>query len=333
MSKTMKLPNLKGEDVLITGGLGFVGSNLAQLCCELGARVTIYDCLEPRSGGNRENIREIADDVNVLLNDTRNFDGLCKAVKKKSLIFNCAAHTSHPMSMREPWLDLEVNGAGTINLLEAVRHYNAGAKIVHVGTTTQIGRMKTSPVTEDHSEFPMDIYSANKTVAEKYVMIYSNVYKIPATSIRLPNVYGPRSNIRSSEFGFINYFMGLALQGKNLTVYGSGQQLRNIVYVKDAANALVMAAINNRANGDVFFASGDHQVKIIDIAKSIVTNFRSGKVQKVRWPKHRKAIEIGDAVISNAKIKHRLGWKPVWSLDDGLAETQRFLSSRRAAYI
>src|SRR5438046_1039220 len=164
-SPTLILPSLKNHQVLITGGLGFIGSSLAHRCIALGAGETIYDCLEPRSGGNQENIREISNKVSVVLNDIRNFDSLCEIIKGKHIVFNCAAYTSHPNSMKEPWLDLDVNCAGVINLLEAVRRYNPKIKVVHVGTSSQIGRMKSNPVTEDHPEFPLDIYSANKPVS------------------------------------------------------------------------------------------------------------------------------------------------------------------------
>jgi UDP-glucose 4-epimerase len=295
--------------------------------------VTIYDALEPRSGGNLSNLEGIADRVAIVLKDIRNFDAVSEAVKGQHIIFNCAAHTSHPDSMKEPWLDLEVNCAGVINVLEAARRCNKRVKIVHVGTSSQIGRMKENPVTEEHSEFPLDIYSANKTASEKYVLIYANAYKIPATVVRLPNVYGPRSNIRSSEFGFINYFFGLALQNKNLTVYGAGQQLRNLIYIEDAVKALLLATKIASSKPEVLFASADHQVSIMKIAETIVKIFGRGRVKNVKWPEPRKSIEIGDAVISNRKIKRLLGWRPQWNLEKGLIETERYFSPRIEAYL
>lgn len=332
-TKQLERLALKNKNILITGGLGFVGSNLAQALVRLGANVTIYDCLEPRSGGNLENIKEIHGKVKVILNDIRNFDSLSASIKDKDIVFNCAAFTSHPNSMKEPWMDLDVNCTGVINLLEAARRYNKKVKIVHVGTSSQIGRMKFSPVNEDHPEFPLDIYSANKTAAEKYVLIYANVYKIPAVVIRIPNVYGPRSNIKSGEFGFINYFIGQAIKNKSITVYGSGRQLRSLLYIEDCVKALILAALNKKCEGEVLFASGAHQISVIRVAQQILKIFGKGKIKNIPWPPERKSIEIGDAVLSNKKIKRILGWCPEWELEQGLQETYQFYSRRAVYYL
>src|SRR5688572_3437312 len=216
----LSAPTMKGQRVLITGGLGFIGSNLAHQCLELGAEVTIYDCLDPRSGGHMYHVHDIKNSVRVILNDIRNFEGICSGILNQDVIFNCAAYTSHPNSMREPLIDIDVNCKGVINLLEAARRFNQDAKLVHVGTSTQIGLMQINPVDESHPEFPVDIYSANKSASEKYVLIYGKAYNMRMTVVRLANVYGPRSNIKSPDFGFMNYFIGLALQDKELTIFG-----------------------------------------------------------------------------------------------------------------
>jgi UDP-glucose 4-epimerase len=323
---------MRGQRVLITGGLGFIGSNLAHQCLRLGAEVTIYDCLDPRSGGNNYNINDIRDDVKVLLNDIRNFEGVCSAILNQDILFNCAAYTSHPNSMREPLIDIDVNCKGVINLLEAARRFNPEIKIVHVGTSTQIGRMQFSPVTELHPEFPADIYSANKSASEKHVLIYGGAYQLRTTVIRLANVFGPRSNIKSSDFGFINYFIGLALMGRELTIFGEGSQLRNISYVEDAVAALVLAAMNEKSNNEVFFAVADKQHSVAEIANTLVENI-GGTGRFVDWPAERKAIEIGDAVISNAKIKTVLGWSPLFDLQRGLVRTREYFTPCLKHYI
>jgi len=321
----VSLPTMKGQRVLITGGLGFIGSNLACHCLALGAEVSIYDCLDPRSGGNIFNAHDIIDSVEIIFNDIRSSEGLSAAVEDKDVIFNCAAYTSHPNSMKDPLIDVDVNCKGVINLLEAARHSNPEAKIVHVGTSTQIGRMRFNPVTELHPEFPVDIYSANKSVSEKYVLIYANAYGMRTTVVRLANVFGPRSNIKNSDFGFINYFIGLALQGKELTVFGKGEQLRNVSYVEDCTSALILAAQNDSTNGQVFFAAGDKQYNVAELAREI-TSLIGGAVRFMDWPKDREAIEIGDAVISNEKIKSALNWAPRYNLNSGLLKTKEYFS-------
>lgn len=314
---------LSGKRVLITGGLGFIGSNLAHRCLELGAAVTLYDCLDPRSGGNMYNVQDIEGDLDVVLNDVRNFDGISAAVRKQDILFNCAAYTSHPNSMTDPIVDIDVNCKGVMHVLEAARRFNPGLKIVHVGTSTQIGRMQCSPVDELHPEFPRDIYSANKSASEKYVLIYGSYYNMATTVIRLANVFGPRSNIRTPDFGFMNYFIGLGLRDKELTVFGDGAQLRNVSYVDDCVEALVLAALLPEANGQVYFASGARQYSVLEIATAIVRHI-GGSIRRVEWPKSRAALEIGDAVISNAKIKEALHWQPEVELDDGLVRTARY---------
>jgi UDP-glucose 4-epimerase len=324
--------DLRGRKVLITGGLGFIGSNLAHRCLELGAEVTVYDCLDPRSGGNMYNIQAIQDSLHIILKDIRNFEGLSACIRGQDILFNCAAYTSHPQSMREPLIDIDVNCKGVINVLEAARRFNAEMKIVHVGTSTQIGRMHASPVDEWHPEFPTDVYSANKSVSEKYILIYGSAYRMRTTVVRLANVFGPRSNIRSPEFGFMNYFIGLALQGKLLPVFGGGEQLRNISYADDCVAALLMAAQSAESEGQVFFAVSDQQYSVADIAHAIAANI-GGEVKFVEWPKDRAAIEIGDAVISNQKIKAQLGWMPRYSLAEGLAKTGEYFRPCLTKYL
>jgi UDP-glucose 4-epimerase len=324
---------LKGRKVLITGGLGFIGSNLAHRCVEAGAEVTIYDNLDPHSGGNLFNIEGIRDRVGVHFRDVLDFDALVESVYQHEVIFNCAASTSHPFSMREPWLDLDVNSRGALNLLEAIRRFNKTAVLVHVGTSTQLGRLHSSPADEHHPEFPTDIYSANKSASEKYVLVYAKAFGLAASVIRLSNVYGPRATIRSADFTFNNYFVGLALQDKDITVYGDGRQLRNVIFVQDAVSALMIAAEAPESRGETFFAVGDHHFTVADLAEATVRHMGSGRVHHVPWPEDRKAVDIGDAVISNAKIRRMLGWAPVCGLEEGLEKTREYYASCLAHYL
>jgi UDP-glucose 4-epimerase len=323
---------MKGKRVLITGGLGFIGSNLAHRCVDLGAEVTIYDCLDPRSGGNMYNVHDIEASVHIILNDIRSFEGVSACIRGQEVAFNCAAYTSHPNSMKDPLTDIDVNCKGVINLLEAARRFNPELRVIHVGTSTQIGRMVSDPVDERHPEFPVDIYSANKTASEKYVLVYGSAYKMWTSVVRLANVFGPRSNIKSPDFGFVNYFIGLALQGKDLTVFGEGHQLRNISYVDDCVDALVLAAENPSSRGHAFFAVSDRQYRVAEISNAIVA-YIGGRVKFVDWPKDREAIEIGDAIISNQKIKAVLGWTPKYDLEGGLARTHEYFRPCLGKYL
>jgi len=317
------LPDLGGQKVLITGGLGFIGSNLARECLRLGARVTVYDCLDPNSGGNLYNINGIADAIEVCFNDILDYAHLSKQVALHDVIFNCSASTSHPFSMREPWLNLEVNSRGVINILESLRRFYRNAKLVHLGTSTQLGRLQYLPADEKHPEFPADIYSANKSVSEKYALIYANAYQMRTTVVRLSNVYGPRASIHSPDFTFNNYFIGLALQNKDITVFGDGRQKRNVIHVDDAVSALILASQSDNANNQALFAVGDQHFSLSEIAAATADNI-GGRVRFVDWPLERKAVDIGDAIISNQKIKELLCWSPRKDFIEGLVTTKEY---------
>lgn len=323
---------LSGRRVLVTGGLGFIGSNLAQRCLELGAEVTVYDNLDPSCGGNLANLDGTQGRLRVIREDIRSLDSATAAMKGVELVFNCAAYTSHTGSMKDPRAYVDVNCRGVIELLLAAQ--SAGCeRFVQVGTSSQIGPMLEQPVTEDHPEFPADVYSATKSAAEKIVLAYGRSLGVPVGVVRLANVYGPRASIRSPAFGFINYFIGLALQGKELTVYGDGSQLRTVTFVDDVVEALILAAVSPEGAGRVYFAAADGQQTVRDLALAIVRAIGRGRVLSIEWPKERAAIEIGDAVISSRRITDALGWHAVVSLEEGLARTRAYFEPRLARYV
>jgi UDP-glucose 4-epimerase len=330
---TQKQLFLKSKRVLITGGLGFIGSNLAHKCIELGAKVTVFDCLDPRSGGNLYNVQKIRDRIKICFHDILNFDQITEHIVDKDIIFNCAASTSHSFSMREPWLDQDVNSRGMINLLEAIRRFNPEIRFVHIGTSTQLGKLHYQPADESHPEFPTDIYSANKSVSEKYALIYAAAYNLNLCVIRLANVFGPRASIHSSEFTFNNYFIGLALQNKTITVFGDGKQLRNVLFVDDAVNALILASQNDKMKGETFFAVSDSHYSVVQIAEETVKYIGAGSVNCIDWPAGRKAIDVGDAVISNKKIMNYINWLPQCTLEEGLVKTKDYYTTCLDKYL
>lgn len=324
---------LAGKRVLITGGLGFIGSNLVHACVAAKAEVTIFDCLDPRSGGNPHNILGVQDRIRLAYHDIQDFDRVSQFVANSEIVFNCAASTSHPFSMREPWLDQDINCTGTINLLEAIRRYNPKARLVHVGTSTQLGPLHYSPADEHHPEFPTDIYSANKSVSEKYVLIYAKSHGLWTTVARLTNTYGPRAAIHSPEFTFNNYFVGQCLQNKPITVFGTGAQKRNVLFVADAVEALMQLAATEVARGETYFVAGDDHFSVAEIAQATVEIMGQGELRHVDWPTERKATDFGDAVISNAKIKQHIGWSPQHDLRAGLLQTRQYFTEHRQHYL
>jgi len=319
------------KKVLITGGYGFIGSNLAQKCVELGMEVTIIDNLDTGSGGNIFNVQNIKDKIEIVNGDITDIDVLAGVIKNKDFIFNCAASTSHTLSMKQPLLNLQNNCKAVINILELIKNLSLKSKLIHLSTTTQLGKLIFKPADENHPEFPTDIYSANKMASEKYVLLYSRSFDIKAIVFRLCNVYGPRAAIHSPNFTFNNYFIGQALQNKSITVFKPGNQIRNSIYIDDVIEAIIKGA-NSNLSSDIFQIVNDEHFTVKEIAEMTI-EVLGGKLDLIDWPENNLKIEIGDALLSNEKAKKYLNWFPKVTIKEGLNLTKAYYIKHLSNYL
>lgn len=313
--------------ILILGGAGFLGSSLVRRCLkEVSNELTVLDSLDPRFGSTTKSLKEVWNQIKFIKGDIRETKLMKKAVQNKDVIFNCAAQTSHPLSLKDPFLDTEINCLGNLTLLEAVRKYNKKALLIYTSSSTVIGKSYGEVVDEKHSEYPLDIYSANKSAAEKYYYIYNKVHGLKTISLRFANLYGPYGK-DSPEFGFINYFISLAKDNRTIKIYGSGRQTRNVMYVEDAADLLYQCISHRNIYGNIYFATHREHYSIIYIAKKIINVFGRGKIKKIKWPKLRRKVEIGNMVISAAKLFYEIKFEPKYNLEEGLKKTKRIMLS------
>lgn len=307
--------------VLITGGLGFIGSNLARRLVDLGARVTLVDSLIPDYGGNRFNIAGYEDRLCVNLADVRDPHAMRALVQGQDLLFNLAGQVSHIDSMTDPFSDLEINARAQLSILEACRHENPDIKVVYAGTRQQYGKPQYLPLDERHLQHPTDVNGVNKLAGEWYHIVYHTAYGLRTASLRLTNTYGPRQLMQHNRQGFIGWFIRLAVEGKEIQLYGDGRQLRDLNYVDDVVDAFLRVGASDASNGQVYNLGGDMPVSLYDLAHLLVEIAGQGSVRLVPWPEERKRIDIGDVYSSYASIEAALGWRPTTSLRDGLART------------
>jgi UDP-glucose 4-epimerase len=322
-----------GRRVLVTGGLGFIGSNLSRELVTLGARVTIVDALIPDYGGNRFNIEGIEERVRLDVSDVRDGDAVRGLVRGQDVIFNLAGQVSHIDSMRDPHTDLEINCRAQLSLLEACRAHNPGVKVVFAGTRQVYGRPSSLPVTEDHLVRPTDVNGINKAAGEYYHLVYNNVFGLRACSLRLTNVFGPRQLLKHNRQGFIGWFIRLALEDQEIQIYGDGSQVRDLVYVDDAADAFLRAGASDAANGRVFNVGGLEPITHRGLVERLIAVAGSGRYRFVDWPSEKRAIDIGSFYADSSLIARTLGWRPVTPIREGLQQTVAFYREHLSHYV
>jgi len=318
--------------VMITGGLGFIGSNLARRLVALGARVLLVDSLIPDCGGNLFNVDDLTDRLTVNIADIRQPSTMNYLVRGCDVIFNLAGQVSHIDSMRDPYTDLEVNCRAQLTILEACRNYNGAAKVVYAGTRQVYGRPDSLPVNEAHLVRPTDVNGINKVAGEYYHLVYNNVFGVRACSLRLTNVYGPRQLIKHNRQGFIGWFIRLAVEHGVIRLYGDGSQLRDLVYVDDVVDAFLRAGAEDACSGEVFNVGGAEPISLKDLASVLVRLAGGGRLECIDWPPDKKAIDIGSFYADSSKLRSATGWTPTMSLERGLQRTIDFYRANFSRY-
>jgi UDP-glucose 4-epimerase len=319
--------------VMITGGLGFIGSTLAHQLVDLGARVLLVDSLSPEYGGNLFNVDGIEDRVQINIADVRQQSTMNYLVRGNDVIFNLAGQVSHIDSMQDPYTDLEINCRSQLSILEACRRNNPGVKVVFAGTRQVYGRPDSLPVTEQHLVRPTDVNGINKAAGEYYHLVYNNVFGVRACSLRLTNVYGPRQLLKHNRQGFIAWFIRLALENAEIQIYGDGDQLRDFVFVDDAADAFLRAGASDACNGQVFNVGGLEPIAHLALVRLLTSVAGSGRYRLVEWPPEKKAIDIGDFHADSSLIERTLGWRPTTALREGLQRTLDYYRAHMRHYV
>lgn len=323
----------KGKNVLITGGLGFIGSNLAIRLVNLGANVSIVDSLIADHGANFFNVEPIKNKINIITSDIRDRNIISRLIKEKHYIFNLAGQVSHIDSMHNPYQDLEINCTSQLSLLEACREHNPTVKIVFASTRQIYGKPKYLPMDENHVLQPIDVNGINKAAGEQYHILYSNVYGIRTCSLRLTNTYGPRQLIKHNKQGFIAWFINRLILGKKISIFGDGTQLRDLNFVDDVVEAHLLAATKKEADGEIFNLGSNIHISLEDLVKKMIKIYGKGEYELVPFPEDKKKIDIGSCYCSFDKIEKKLGWRPQVSLDEGLKKTFAYYKKNKEHYL
>ena len=321
-----------GADVLVTGGLGFIGSALARQLVGIGAKVTLVDSLIPEYGGNLFNIQDIRDRVTVDLTDVRDVSAMSSLIKKRRILFNLAGQTSHLDSMTDPVTDLNINAAAQLHILEACRLHNPDLKIVFASTRQVYGRPEYLPVDEKHPVNPIDVNGINKLAGEWYHLLYNDVYRIRACALRLTNTYGPGMRVKDARQTFLGIWIRRLIEQKPIRIFGSGEQRRDFNFVTDVVDALLLAAASDDANGKVFNLGHHEQISLKQLAALLVKLNGNGNFELVPFPDDRQAIDIGDYYADFRKIDKSLGWTPKVVLEEGLKQTLEYYRVNRTHY-
>jgi UDP-glucose 4-epimerase len=328
----MSLQAFHSKRVLITGGLGFIGSNLARRLLDLGASVTVVDSLIPEYGGNPFNLADCADRLRINVSDVRDEHSLRYLVQGQDFLFNLAGQTSHLDSMQDPETDLEINCRAQLSILETCRKFSPDIKVVFASTRQLYGKPDYLPVDEKHLLRPVDVNGINKMAGEWYHILYNNVHGVRASALRLTNTYGPRMRIKDSRQTFLGIWIRLLLEGRPFEIW-EGEQLRDFTYVEDCVEALLLTAASEKTNGQIYNLGGECTISLLELGKLLVAAHGAGEFVLKSFPPERKRIDIGDYYSDWNLIRETLGWTPKVPLQEGLTRTLAYYRQNLGSYL
>lgn len=311
----------KGKKILITGGLGMIGSSVAHKAVAMGAEVTIVDAVKEPYGANYFNVDSIKEQIAIVIADIRDKQAMKEAVKKKDIVFNFAAQVSHNDSIADPFLDADINYIGHLNVLECIRLESPNAIVVNSGSRLQYGPILYNPVDESHPLDPKTPYAFNKVVAENMYKYYHNIHNIQCVLFRIANPYGLRCQMKHAKYSIINFFIGQAMKGNTITIFGDGEQKRDYIFNEDMTDAFLIAAATPSSYGQVFNLGSGIGTKFSEMAKTIVEIVGKGSVEFVEWPENYLNVETGDYISNISKITSTIPWAPKTDLHDGIKQT------------
>lgn len=321
----------KDKRVLITGGLGFIGSNVAQALVPAGAKVTILDALLEPYGGNRFNIAGIEGEVELVHGNILDRDLVEKLVRQVDYIFHLAGQVGYIDAKDKPFVDLDFNGKGNLILLEAVRTQAPQARIVFSSSRLVYGKILTLPVTEDHPTNPLSLYGIHKLLGEKYYGYYAHEYGVPGMSVRIPNPYGPRQQMKHSKYSIVGWFVRQALENKTIEIFGDGQQERDYIYIDDIVDALLQLMLKGTA-GEAYNIGSHERLRFADMVDMVVAAAGGGRKKLVPWPANYERNETGDYIADTHKVEAACGWRPRVNFRDGIEEMVEYYKRNKAYY-
>jgi len=327
------LKTYENKNILITGGLGFIGSNLALKLTEIGANVTLVDSMIPEYGGNLFNIEPIKDYVKINFSDVRDPHSMEYLVKDHDYLFNLAGQVSHIDSMTDPLTDLDINTRAQVSILEACRKHNPKMPIVFAGTRQVYGKPKYLPVDEKHPIYPTDVNGINNLAGEWYHILYHNVYDMNTVSLRLTDTYGPRQLIKHNRQGFIGVFIRQIIQGETIRIFGDGLQIRDMNYVDDVIDALLIAGASHQCYGQIFNLGSNESINLLNLVKLLIEINGSGEFEIIPFPEDKKRIDIGDYYANHSKFTDFSGWHPQTSLREGFSKMMAYYKQNLDKYI